>query len=63
MGYIDSKEKSPMMENISVVQDFMDYFQENIIGLPQRWDIDFTIELMPGASLVSRAPYRMSVLE
>ena len=52
-----------MMENIPVVQDFMDVFPEDIPRLPPRRDIDFTIELMPGASPLSRAPYRMSVPE
>ena len=34
VGYSDSKEKSPMMENILVVQEFLDVFLENILGLP-----------------------------
>ena len=51
------------MEDILVVQEFLDVFPENIPGLPPKRDIDFTIELLPGTSLVSRAPYRMSVPE
>ena len=62
VSYADSKEKEPMMENIPMVQDFPDVFAENIPGLPPRRDIDFTIELMPGASPVSRPPYIMSVV-
>ena len=61
VGYADSKEKSLTMESILVVQEFLDVFSENILGLPPRRDIDFTIELILGASPVSRAPYRMSV--
>eukprot|EP00253_Pinus_taeda_P018663 PITA_18663 len=38
-------------------------FPEEIPGLPPRRNIDFTIELVPGAAVVSRAPYRMSVPE
>ena len=44
-----------------VVQEFMDIFIENISGLPPKWDIDFTIELMHGVAPISRAPYRMSL--
>ena len=62
VGYADSKEKSLTMENIPVVQEFLDVFPENIPGLPPKRDIDFTIELILGASPVSRAPYIMSVL-
>lgn len=50
-----------MQENIPVVQDIMDVFLENGPGLPPKRDIDFTIELMPNTTPVSRAPYRMSV--
>eukprot|EP00253_Pinus_taeda_P009381 PITA_09381 len=38
-------------------------FPEEIPGLPPKRNIDFTIELIPGAALVSRAPYRMSMPE
>jgi hypothetical protein len=38
-------------------------FPEEVLGLPPRRDIDLSIELAPGAVLVSRTPYRMSTLE
>jgi hypothetical protein len=38
-------------------------FPEEVPGLPPRRDIDFSIELAPGAVLVSRTPYRMSTPE
>ena len=62
VGYANSKEKTPMMENIAVLQYFMDVFLEEIPGVPPRRDIDFTIELMIGASPVSRAPRSESVV-
>ena len=42
---------------------FRDVFPEEIPGIPPRRDIDFTIELVPGAAPVSKAPYRMSTPE
>eukprot|EP00253_Pinus_taeda_P019414 PITA_19414 len=63
VGYADSKEKSASLNNIPVIQEFTDVFPEEIPGLPPRRNIDFTIELVPGAAPVSRAPYRMSVPE
>jgi hypothetical protein len=36
---------------------------EEVPGLPPRRDIDFSIELAPGAMPVSRTPYRMSTPE
>eukprot|EP00253_Pinus_taeda_P021672 PITA_21672 len=63
VGYANSKDKSASLNNIPVIQEFTDVFPEEIPGLPPRRNIDFTIELVPGAAPVSRAPYRMSVPE
>eukprot|EP00253_Pinus_taeda_P026946 PITA_26946 len=59
----DSKDKTTILNNIPVIQEFTDVFPEEIPGLPPKRNIDFTIELVPGAARVSRAPYRMSVPE
>eukprot|EP00253_Pinus_taeda_P001671 PITA_01671 len=60
---IDSKDKTTILNNIPVIQEFTDVFLEEIPGLPPRRNIDFTIEMVPGAAPVLRAPYRMSVPE
>ena len=41
----------------------MDVFLDEIAGIPSRRDIDFTIDLVPGAVLVSKTPYKMSTPE
>ena len=38
-------------------------FLDEILGLPPKRDIDFTIELVPRAAPVSKAPYGMSTPE
>eukprot|EP00253_Pinus_taeda_P014588 PITA_14588 len=63
VGYVDSKDKSASLTSIPIIQEFTDVFPEEIPGLPPRRNIDFTIELVPGAAPVSRAPYRMSIPE
>eukprot|EP00253_Pinus_taeda_P012458 PITA_12458 len=63
VGYANSKDKSISLNSIPVIQEFTDVFPEEIPGLPPRRNIDFTIELIPGAAPVSRAPYRMSTPE
>jgi hypothetical protein len=45
-----------------VLIEFKDIFQE-VHGLPPKRDIDFSINLMPGAALVLKSPYRMSTPE
>jgi hypothetical protein len=50
------------LEEHKVLKEFKDVFQE-VPRLPPKRDIDFSINLMPGASPVSKAPYRMSTPE
>jgi hypothetical protein len=46
----------------AVIKKCEDVFQE-VPRIPPKRDIDFSINLMPGAAPVSKAPYRMSTLE
>ena len=46
----------------AVLTEFEDVFQE-VPKLPLKRDINFSINLMPGATPVSKAPYRMSTPE
>jgi hypothetical protein len=45
-----------------VLQEFEDVFQE-ILRLPPKREIDFSIDLVPGDSSVSKTPYRMNTPE
>ena len=46
-----------------VLQEIGDVFLDEIPKLPPKRDIDFTIDLVPGAAPVSKTPYRMSTPE
>jgi hypothetical protein len=50
------------MEDHAVLKDFEDVFKE-MPGLPPKRDIDFSINLMPGETRVSKTPYIMSTPE
>jgi hypothetical protein len=56
------KDKLPNMEDHSVLKYFEDVFKE-IPGLPPKRDIDFSINLMPRTTPVSKTPYKMSTPE
>jgi hypothetical protein len=56
------KDKVPNLEDHVVLEDFEDVFKE-VLGLPPKRDIDFSINLMPGAAPMSKTPYRMSTPE
>jgi hypothetical protein len=55
--------KAIALEDIRVVQDFLDVFPEELPGMPPDRDIEFLIELFPGTPPISKRPYRMSVNE
>ena len=52
--------ETPRMEDFHVLQEFMYVFPDEILGLPPKRDIDFTIKLVLGSAPVSKTPYRMS---
>jgi hypothetical protein len=56
-----SKDKVPNMGDHLVLKYFEDVFKE-IPRLPPKRDIDFSINLMPRETLVSKTPYKMSTL-
>jgi hypothetical protein len=53
------RDKVTNLEDYAVLGDFEDVFKE-VPGLPPRRDIDFYINIIPGAAPVSKTPYRMS---
>nr|GFB48253.1 putative reverse transcriptase domain-containing protein [Tanacetum cinerariifolium] len=46
-----------------VICDFPEVFPNDLPGLPPRRQVEFKIELMPGAAPVARAPYRLAPSE
>ena len=58
-----TRDETPRLEDYQVLQEFRDVFPNEILGLPPKRDIDFTIKLVPGAAPVSKTPYRMSTPE
>ncbi|GJT70484.1 hypothetical protein Tco_1029770 [Tanacetum coccineum] len=46
-----------------IVSEFQDVFPEELQGIPPIHDVEFNIELIPGAKPISKAPYRMAPIE
>nr|GEU66139.1 putative reverse transcriptase domain-containing protein [Tanacetum cinerariifolium] len=46
-----------------VIQDFPEVFPNNLPTLPPPWQVEFQIDLVPGAAPVVRAPYRLAPSE
>ncbi|GKD88363.1 hypothetical protein Tco_1363870, partial [Tanacetum coccineum] len=51
------------IEYVPVVRDFLEVFLEDLPGLPPTHQVEFHIELIPGATPVARAPYRLAPAE
>ncbi|GKG19982.1 hypothetical protein Tco_0379783, partial [Tanacetum coccineum] len=51
------------LDDICVVQDFPEVFPDDLLGLPLVREIEFHIDLIPGASPVVRSPYRLAPSE
>ena len=48
------------IEDIPIVRDFQDVFPEDLPGLPPHRQVEFQIDLAPGAAPIARAPYRLA---
>jgi len=59
----NEENKKSELENIPVINEYMDVFPDEIPGLPPKRDIDITIDLVPGSVPISKAPYRLNILE
>ncbi|GKC14348.1 reverse transcriptase domain-containing protein [Tanacetum coccineum] len=59
---ITKKKKSDekRLENIPVVREFPEVFPEDLPWLPHVRQVEFQIDLIPGATPVARAPYRLA---
>ncbi|KAI3719110.1 hypothetical protein L6452_20001 [Arctium lappa] len=60
---VDAKKEKKSVEDVKVVQDYPDVFLEDLPGLPPERQVEFQIDLTPGAAPIARAPYRLAPTE
>jgi hypothetical protein len=51
------------VESISVVEEFMDVFPEELPGMPLEREVEFYIDILPDTALIAKRPYRMAPTE
>ena len=56
----ENAKKKPDINALAIVCDFPDVFPDDVVELPPEREIEFSIDLMPGSSPISIAPYRMA---
>jgi len=59
----NGENKKTELENIPVINKYIDVFPYEILGLPPKRDMEITIDLVPGLVPVSKAPYILNILE
>ncbi|GJV26204.1 putative reverse transcriptase domain-containing protein [Tanacetum coccineum] len=57
------KSKKKQLEDVPIVKNFPEVFPEDLPGLPPTRQVEFHIDLVPGAAPVARAPYRLAPSE
>ena len=66
-GYLatvrDTQQSALRMEDIPIVREFPDVFLEDLSGLPPDREMEFSIDLLPDSSPISKAPYWMAPAE
>ncbi|GKA29327.1 putative reverse transcriptase domain-containing protein [Tanacetum coccineum] len=58
-----AKEDKPRLSDISVVCKFEDVFPEDLSGLPPQRQVEFRIDLVPGATPIAKSPYHLAPSE
>ena len=57
---LDSKRGQVDVKKIPVVREFLDVFAEELPSNPLEREVDLSIEIVPGTTPTSRAPYKMA---
>nr|GEV56758.1 putative reverse transcriptase domain-containing protein [Tanacetum cinerariifolium] len=60
---VEDKSKEKQLKDVPIVQDFLKVFPEDLPGIPPTRQVEFQIDLVPGAAPVARAPYRLASYE
>ncbi|GJZ00364.1 putative reverse transcriptase domain-containing protein [Tanacetum coccineum] len=68
LAHITTKEakddsEGKRLEDVPIVRDFPEVFLEDLPGIPPARQVEFQIDLVPGAALVARALYRLAPSE
>jgi len=61
--YTVNQLKGTSIEDIRIVNEYLDVFPEELPGMPPDRDIEFIIELLLGTAPKAKRPYRMGVNE
>nr|GFC92675.1 putative reverse transcriptase domain, aspartic peptidase domain protein [Tanacetum cinerariifolium] len=59
----DTTSDVPSIHDQPIVSEYPDVFPDELSEIPPVREVEFNIELIPGAEPISKAPYRMALIE
>ncbi|GJS92510.1 hypothetical protein Tco_0799478 [Tanacetum coccineum] len=59
----EDKSKEKQLEEVPIVQDFLEVIPEDLPGIPPARQVNFRIDLIPGAAPIARTPYQLASSE
>ncbi|GKG10895.1 hypothetical protein Tco_0342295, partial [Tanacetum coccineum] len=59
----EDKSEKKRLDDVPIVREFPEVFLEDLPSLPSTQQVEFQIDLVPGAALIARAPYRLAPFE
>ncbi|KAI3828279.1 hypothetical protein L1987_02377 [Smallanthus sonchifolius] len=60
---VEKKPEERRLEDIPIVRDYLEVFPEDLPRLPPPRQVEFRIDLLPGAAPVARSLYRLAPSE
>nr|GEU84483.1 hypothetical protein [Tanacetum cinerariifolium] len=60
VGEAEDKSGEKRLEDVSIIREFPEVFQEDLPGLPPARQVKFQIDLVSGDALVARSPYQLA---
>ncbi|XP_076885127.1 uncharacterized protein LOC143534547 [Bidens hawaiensis] len=57
---LDTKENGKEFDQVTVVNEFPDVFPDELPGVPHEREVEFKLDLVPGAKPVAKLPYRLA---
>ncbi|GKD40304.1 putative reverse transcriptase domain-containing protein, partial [Tanacetum coccineum] len=59
----EDKSEEKRLEDVPIIREFLEVFPDDLPGLPPARQVEFQINLVPGAAPVARTPYRLAPAE
>ncbi|GJV66564.1 putative reverse transcriptase domain-containing protein [Tanacetum coccineum] len=56
----EDKSEEKRLEDVPIIREFPEVFPDDLPGLPPARQVEFQIDLVPGAAPVARTPYRLA---